>query len=127
MTSERTWPAVRIRPISRADFSSITPVPPSPRRGWRREWSRWGPRPAPRRADPAHGTSPAAAPSAARTRRGGVAQHVTGGHVRHAPLAGELAGLGPLAGAGRSEEGDAHAQLLENAPDRVRDFLRKPS
>ena len=57
-----------------------------------------------------------------------VAQHLAGGDLRHPPLAGELASLGALAGAGGAEEDHAHRQLRRaNAPERDFERLRKPS
>jgi hypothetical protein len=48
--------------------------------------------------------------------------------VGDAPATGQLASLGALAGARRTEEGHSHPQLLrENAPDRERERLRNPS
>ena len=47
----------------------------------------------------------------------GLAQHVARRHLRNAPLASELASLGALAGAGRSEEDEAHSGL---SPARTR-------
>jgi hypothetical protein len=55
-------------------------------------------------------------------------QHLAGGDLRHAPLAGELARLGALAGAGRPEEDQPHPHVLRaKAPERDLERLRKPS
>src|SRR5206468_3840995 len=65
--------------------------------------------------------------SQGRSRRHRLAQNVAGREMEDVPFPGELARLGALAGARRSEEPDAHAQLRANAPERDLDFFRKPS